>query len=125
MQDFLERVAHNKFSAMEIKSKEWEIVSTLNFDISFPSCYTFYRRYFWKSFSWNQSNSDYTKSLEDVGTYILKMMVYNSNLMRYKAHILGLTALFLGLNTLFEELMVKNKIHKDVLRKNLIEIVIY
>ena len=83
MQDFLDRVAHNKFTSFEIKAKEWEIISTLNFDVCFPTSFTFFKRFFWKSFNWKDSNSQYAKSLEQTGCFILEMLLYNSNLMKY------------------------------------------
>jgi hypothetical protein len=36
--------------------------------------------------------------------------------MKYRPHILGLSVLILAVHTLFEELMNKNKGHKEVLK---------
>ena len=115
LRDFLSRVAHNKFKGLEIKAKEWDIMTALNFDISFPTYYSFYERFFWKSFN-AEVNSNYMRSIEETGVHILRMVLYNANLMKYRPHILGLSVLFLAVHTLFEELINKNKVHKEVLK---------
>lgn len=98
-------------------------MSTLNFDISFPTYFNFFQRYFWKSFN-SEVNSNYIKSIEETGIYILRMVLYNAGLMRHRPHILGLAVLILAVHTLFEELMNKNKTHKEVLKIQEREIVI-
>ena len=100
---------------MDVKAKEWDIMTALNFDISFPTYYNFYERFFWKSFN-SDINSNYIRSIEETGVYILRMVLYSSNLMKYRPHIIGLAVLFLAVHTLFEELMNKNKAHKELLK---------
>ena len=109
---------------LEIKAKEWEIMTALNFDISFPTYYNFFERFFWKSFN-SDVNSNYIRSIEETGVYILRMILYSSSLMKFRPHILGLSVLILAVHTLFEELMNKNKSHKDVLKIQEREIVIF
>jgi len=90
-------------------------MTVLNFDISFPTYYNFFERFFWKSFN-ADVNSNYIISIEETGIYILRMVLYNVSLMKYRPHILGLSVLILAVHTLFEELMNKNKGHKEVLK---------
>lgn len=97
-------------------------MTALNFDISFPTYYNFYQRFFWKSFNAN-INSNYIHSIEETGLYILRMVLYNSNLMRFRPHIIGMSVLFLAVHTLFEELVSKNKSHKEILKTQEKEIV--
>ena len=77
---------------LEIKAKEWEIMTALNFDISFPTYYNFFERFFWKSFN-SDVNSNYIRSIEETGVYILRMILYSSSLMKFRPHILGLSLL--------------------------------
>lgn len=111
------------FYRLELKAKEWDIMTALNFDISFPTYYNFYQRFFWKSFN-SEVNSSYIKSIEETGIYILRMVLYNANMMKFRPHILGLSVLILAVHTLFEELISKNKTHKEVLKVQEKEIVI-
>lgn len=97
-------------------------MTALNFDISFPTYYNFFERFFWKSFN-SDVNSSYIRSIEETGIYILRMVIYNSTLMRFRPHIIGISVLLLAVHTLFEELMNKNKAHKDVLKLQEREIV--
>ena len=99
-------------------------MTALNFDISFPTYYNFFERFFWKSFN-SDVNSNYIRSIEETGVYILRMILYSSSLMKFRPHILGLSVLILAVHTLFEELMNKNKSHKDVLKIQEREIVIF
>lgn len=110
------------FLSVEVKAKEWEIMSSLNFDISFPTYYNFFQRFFWKSFNSNV-NSNYIRSIEETGIYILRMVLYNSTLMKFRPNLIGMAVLLLAIHTLFEELINKNKSHKDYLKAQEKEIV--
>lgn len=52
------------------------------------------------------------------------MVLYNSNLMKYRPHIIGMSVLLLAVHTLFEELISKNKSHKEILKAQEKEIVL-
>jgi len=91
LKDFVERIGHSKFTGEEIKAKEWDILSTLNFNVNIHTQLDYLNRILFKNFH-DDSHIEYL-SIKENAIYMLKMTMYEYQMTSYKPKVVVMSVM--------------------------------
>lgn len=106
LEDFVQRVGHDKFSAEDIKTVEWEILIALDYNVSFPTVLTYLERLIYKNF--HEDSNNMLKNIKDAAIQILKMCMHDAPFMDYSPLTLALAVLCYCIKCYFFSLSEEN-----------------
>ncbi|CAD8083676.1 unnamed protein product [Paramecium primaurelia] len=92
LEDFVQRVGHNKYSTNKVKGMEQIILETLNYEITFPTILDRLYNLYYQCFSIN--NDTNLQNILDASIYILKMCVHDYQMNTFNANTLVATSFF-------------------------------
>ena len=91
----------------EIKVKEWELLTTLNFNVNIMTHLEYLDRLIYKNFQ--EDNNNTLKIIKDTSIYILKMCLHDYKFLNYKPKTLALAALLYCIKCYFYSLQADPK----------------
>jgi len=81
-------ISQNELSADSIKAKEWEILQTLNYNLSFDTCLTYLERIIYKNFA--QNHDPQYADLEASTIKILEVCLHDNEFLEFEPNTLAL-----------------------------------
>jgi len=106
LKDFISRVSHNKFTAEDIKEKEWEILKALDYNVSFPTVLNYLERLIYKNF--HEDSCNMLKNIKDAAIHILRMCLHDYNIINFPPLTLALAVLCYCIKCYFYSLTEEN-----------------
>eukprot|EP01016_Furgasonia_blochmanni_P045574 TRINITY_DN6448_c0_g1_i16.p1 TRINITY_DN6448_c0_g1~~TRINITY_DN6448_c0_g1_i16.p1 ORF type:complete len:592 (-),score=159.20 TRINITY_DN6448_c0_g1_i16:147-1862(-) len=117
LNDFVERVAHKKFSAEQIKEREWEILRALNFNVGIPSTLYYLEKNLYKYFGDDPTNALAEIKLNSI--YLLKMCYFDIRFLKYKPYLFSLSIMFYTVKSFFAKMA--DEVKNDKMKAAIIE----
>ncbi|CAD8174729.1 unnamed protein product [Paramecium pentaurelia] len=92
LEDFVQRVGHNKYSILKVKDMEKIILETLNYEITFPTILDRLYHLFYQCFSLNDDPN--LQNILEASIFILKMCLHDYSINFFHANTLAATSFF-------------------------------
>eukprot|EP01015_Nassula_variabilis_P007475 TRINITY_DN1571_c0_g1_i10.p1 TRINITY_DN1571_c0_g1~~TRINITY_DN1571_c0_g1_i10.p1 ORF type:complete len:211 (+),score=26.30 TRINITY_DN1571_c0_g1_i10:66-698(+) len=91
LRDFVDKVGHKKFTAEQIKEKEWEILGALNYNVAFPTAFQLFEKIMYKNFQ--QDNTDGYSEIKSSAIYLLKMLYLDVKFLNIQPYVIATSVL--------------------------------
>eukprot|EP01015_Nassula_variabilis_P007478 TRINITY_DN1571_c0_g1_i6.p1 TRINITY_DN1571_c0_g1~~TRINITY_DN1571_c0_g1_i6.p1 ORF type:complete len:275 (+),score=22.91 TRINITY_DN1571_c0_g1_i6:66-890(+) len=99
LRDFVDKVGHKKFTAEQIKEKEWEILGALNYNVAFPTAFQLFEKIMYKNFQ--QDNTDGYSEIKSSAIYLLKMLYLDVKFLNIQPYVIATSVLCYTIKTYF------------------------
>ncbi|CAD8112505.1 unnamed protein product [Paramecium sonneborni] len=96
LEDFVQRVSHNKYSINKIKGMEKIILETLNYEITFPTILDRLYNLYYQCFSLNDDPN--LQNILEASIYILKMCLHDYSIIQFHANTLTASTFFYSIS---------------------------
>jgi hypothetical protein len=106
LKDFVSRVSHDKFSAEDIKEKEWEILKAVDYNVSFPTVLSYLERLIYKNF--HEDSCNMLQNIKDAAIHILRMCIHDYSIISFPPLTLALAVLCYCIKCYFYSLSEEN-----------------
>ena len=107
LDDIYSKVGHQRFSYQQIKETEFEILTALQFKITFSTPLHFLYSYFQQAF-WFTTNNAIFNQVYQMSLFVLKLTNYDVKLLQIHSHLMALSVFIYSIKTIFLELKIVN-----------------